>query len=105
MSIQNWFIAVALLLIIAPLGAASAQGAEQDQDASGRLVGQGYVHFLLGHRGPTNRSLELDVPQASSEFNDEVVATAVHVRPREFNQRNTRPLGLVPRVFKQLTDE
>ncbi len=41
MSIQNWFIAVALLLIIGPLGAASAQGAEQDQDASGRLVLRG----------------------------------------------------------------
>ena len=41
MSIQNWFTAAALLLIIGPLGVASAQGAEQDQDASGRLVLRG----------------------------------------------------------------
>ncbi len=41
MSIQNWFTAAALLLIIGPLGVASAQGAEQNQDASGRLVLRG----------------------------------------------------------------
>ncbi len=39
MSIQNWFTAAALLLIIGPLGAASAQVAEQD--ASERLVLRG----------------------------------------------------------------
>ncbi len=41
MSIQKWFTAAVLLLIIGPLGVASAQGAEQDQGASGRLVLRG----------------------------------------------------------------
>jgi len=41
MSIQNRFTAAVLLLIIGPLGVASAQGTEQHQDASGRLVLRG----------------------------------------------------------------
>jgi len=41
MSIRKWFIAAALSLIVGPLGVAAAQGAEQNQDITGRLVLRG----------------------------------------------------------------
>ena len=75
MSMQNRFIALVLLLIIGPLGVASAQDADPDQALSGRLVLRGgtVIDVVDGSMHP-NTTVVMEGDRITAVTSDPVAA-------------------------------